>query len=350
MNSGWILLYRKMQEHWLYPKNRTFTKFEAWIDLIFCANYKEKKVNIGNQLIEVNRGETIKSLDTWAKRWKWNKSKVRRVLKLFEKSNMIETKSERMTTRITICNYESYQGNRHAADTQVKRKRNANRHASETKSTRKPTQITVCNYESYQDDRHADETQMKRKRNASETQTDTKRKERKNEKNEKNEYSSISSSRKKQKNDLHRQNKQDEHNHSVGNIKERSVGDKKGTSVPGEENKYITASLFDTFWKMYPRKVDKGKVKTIWERLCNKKTDRPKWDDIKLAIIAQKQTDRWQELKFIPHPSTWLNQSRWEDDPAEMKSYKSYDTETTKKQKPANWYREKRENRSKYSF
>ena len=33
------------------------------------------------------------------------------------------------------------------------------------------TRLTICNYESYQTERNADETQMKRKRNAGETQT-----------------------------------------------------------------------------------------------------------------------------------------------------------------------------------
>ena len=28
-----------------------------------------------------------------------------------------------------------------------------------------------------------------------------------------------------------------------------------------------------------------------------------------------------EQTEFIPHPTTWLNQQRWLDDPAEMKSY-----------------------------
>lgn len=42
-------------------------------------------------------------------------------------------------------------------------------------------------------------------------------------------------------------------------------------------------------------------------------------DDVVLAkmldaIERQKQSDQWQEPKFIPHPTTWLNQRRWEDE------------------------------------
>jgi len=52
------------------------------------------------------------------------------------------------------------------------------------KSDTVTTRITVCNYESYQGERNEDETQMKRKRNASETQVIT-IEEGKKEKNEK---------------------------------------------------------------------------------------------------------------------------------------------------------------------
>jgi hypothetical protein len=34
------------------------------------------------------------------------------------------------------------------------------------------------------------------------------------------------------------------------------------------------------------------------------------------AVEAQKQTDQWTKDggQYIPHPSTWLNQGRWEDE------------------------------------
>jgi hypothetical protein len=44
---------------------------------------------------------------------------------------MIELKSEHITTRLTICKYDTYQGERNADETQVKHKRNA----SETQMT-----------------------------------------------------------------------------------------------------------------------------------------------------------------------------------------------------------------------
>jgi len=84
----------------------------------------------------------------------------------------------------------------------------------------------------------------------------------------------------------------------------------------------ITPSKFEKFWSRYPKKIDRGKCQTIWERMCNKKpSERPTWGTIINALEAQKKSERWSDPKFIPHPSTWLNQKRWLDDPAEMKLY-----------------------------
>jgi len=89
------------------------------------ANIEPKKVLIKGQLLEVNRGEVIYSYETWANRWKINKSKVLRFLKMLEKDSMIVLKSETVTTRLTICKYDTYQGERNDSETQVKRTRNA---------------------------------------------------------------------------------------------------------------------------------------------------------------------------------------------------------------------------------
>lgn len=86
--------------------------------------------------------------------------------------------------------------------------------------------------------------------------------------------------------------------------------------------RFITPNQFNNFWELYPRKAEKGKALTSWNKLCTKKTGvKPTWRQIRSAIIAQKQSDRWQNKDFIPLPTTWLNQSRWLDDPNEMKNF-----------------------------
>jgi hypothetical protein len=120
--SGWIKIHRQLSDHWIWSKPE-YLKW--WIDILMSANIESKKVLIKGQLLEVNRGEVIYSYETWANRWKINKSKVLRFLKMLEKDSMIVLKSETITTRITICKYDTYQGERNDSETQVKRNWNA---------------------------------------------------------------------------------------------------------------------------------------------------------------------------------------------------------------------------------
>lgn len=106
---------------------------------------------------------------------------------------------------------------------------------------------------------------------------------------------------------------------STGNINALNTNKEEDVFVRGDE---ITPKLFEEFWTIYPRKTDKGKALTIWNRICTRKNGlRPNWREIRKAIIEQKRSDRWQDKQFIPLPATWLNQSRWLDDPNEMKSF-----------------------------
>jgi hypothetical protein len=123
--SGWIKIHRSITNHWLYSEKRVYSKLEAWYDMLIAVNYSDSKTLIKGKLYEVKRGQSIMSLDSWAKRWNWDKSKVRRFLNTLQSDNMIELKSDTITTQLTICNYESYQGERNTDETPVKRKRNA---------------------------------------------------------------------------------------------------------------------------------------------------------------------------------------------------------------------------------
>jgi len=122
--SGWITLDRSIKEHWLNKQDRVYSEFEAWIDILLTVNHSEQKLKLKGVLLTVKRGESVCSLETWGKRWKWNKNRVRRFFSLLQKDSMIEIKSEQITTRLTVCNYDSYQSKRNADVTQTKRKRN----------------------------------------------------------------------------------------------------------------------------------------------------------------------------------------------------------------------------------
>lgn len=131
---GWIKLHRKIRSHWIY-ENPEYLKW--WVDILMEANFEPKKVLIKNMLLECKRGEVLYSYVTWAKRWKTTRSKAMRFLKMLEKDSMIVLKSVTVTTRLTICNYDSYQDVRTADEPQVNRKRTASELQVNTTKERK---------------------------------------------------------------------------------------------------------------------------------------------------------------------------------------------------------------------
>ncbi len=71
--------------------------------------------------------------------------------------------------------------------------------------------------------------------------------------------------------------------------------------------------MFEIFWLSYPRKVGKEKCRR-WFASKSRKVDEQLLDEMLVAIKKQKKQKQWQDKQYIPHPYTWLNQGRWEDE------------------------------------
>lgn len=67
---------------------------------------------------------------------------------------------------------------------------------------------------------------------------------------------------------------------------------------------------FLVFWEKYPRKVGKGAARTAFYR-C-----KASLETLLRSIEDHKQTEQWKKNDgaFVPFPSTFLNQERWEDE------------------------------------
>lgn len=130
MGRGWIKLHRKIQDHWIYQEERTFSRYESWLDLIMLANHKDNKTLIDGELITVEKGSFITSKRKLSIRWKWSNTKVDNFLKLLEQDGMIEQKSDTKKTVVTIVKYEVYheleKEKRHENETETKQKHNGN--------------------------------------------------------------------------------------------------------------------------------------------------------------------------------------------------------------------------------
>lgn len=93
---------------------------------------------------------------------------------------------------------------------------------------------------------------------------------------------------------------------------ERRFNDRSTDVQPNNNHKPINKEdidRFDEFWKLYPRKVAKPNALKVWLRI---KPD----DELLTSIIdaVKRQGLYDKEIQFVPHPATWLNQRRWEDE------------------------------------
>lgn len=95
-------------------------------------------------------------------------------------------------------------------------------------------------------------------------------------------------------------------NHKPLTINQEPVDQKTPAQAPAEE-------LFPKFWKLYPNKKGKAAAEKAWKKL--------KVTDDLFTLIAQglaKQcvSPGWTKDngQYIPHPATWLNGKRWEDE------------------------------------
>jgi len=81
------------------------------------------------------------------------------------------------------------------------------------------------------------------------------------------------------------------------------------TNVKEEVKVNVKEKEFDLFWDLYPRKIGKQKARAWWM-----KKDRPDSDKIISGLKKYLPIFKNQDVKFIPHPTTWLNGERWEDE------------------------------------
>lgn len=68
---------------------------------------------------------------------------------------------------------------------------------------------------------------------------------------------------------------------------------------------------FDAFWAEYPRKVGKGAARKAWLKAIGK-TDQGRIIDAARGYAARVAAEG-TEIKYVKHPSPWLNDERWAD-------------------------------------
>lgn len=96
--------------------------------------------------------------------------------------------------------------------------------------------------------------------------------------------------------------------------KEKTTDDAPESNKESNNKRIKKQSLvrFDEFWSEYPRKISKKSAIRKWTTLkCDKFADEI------IRNVKARNAEEWKgkEMQFIPHPTTFLNQERWKDEP-----------------------------------
>lgn len=83
-----------------------------------------------------------------------------------------------------------------------------------------------------------------------------------------------------------------------------------------DKPKTYVQTAFTRFHENYPRKQDKKKAEKFFNNIVRGKTEdqtNELTDQMINHVNAMKLTDGWKDPQYIPLPSTYLNNNRWED-------------------------------------
>lgn len=80
---------------------------------------------------------------------------------------------------------------------------------------------------------------------------------------------------------------------------------------PTVENEIDEEKVFDEFWEIYPRNIGKAECRKKWKTNKLYQIHSKIIDALKYQI--EKGVLNTKDLKYCPHPLTWINQERWED-------------------------------------
>lgn len=83
-------------------------------------------------------------------------------------------------------------------------------------------------------------------------------------------------------------------------------------AVPTDRRAIKDDERFVKFWRIAVRKSNKGAARKAFTRALTKTSEQhlaAAW------IVANQAWATWPQRDVIPHPSTWLNGERWDDDP-----------------------------------
>ena len=258
--QGWVKFYREWLDNPIITKDSEH--LAVWTYLNCSATHTEMECIFNNEKITLKAGQMILKQCDMAEYLKIDRFKVLRILKCFENAHLITHITDKRKTLITLEPWAVYQG-------------------LNTQPNALPLHVQCT---SNQETENEKEKRSKREKD----------KEKEINKNEKNERIYIPP-----------------YIPPLGEMDGNapfSLSEKHGQGTGA-----CPQDLFEEFWKAYPKKIGKGYAFECFKKI---RVSRSLLDTMLEAIAKQKKSDMWKRDKcqYIPNPSTWLNQKRWEDD------------------------------------
>lgn len=104
-----------------------------------------------------------------------------------------------------------------------------------------------------------------------------------------------------------------ENQHAITEITSKTTSEIKPPCAPSAHDADPMPDLFDRFWRLYPNKKNKANARKAWAKL---KVADDLFDQIVAGLARYCASPDWVKDggQFIPHPTTWLNGKRWEDE------------------------------------
>lgn len=273
MRRGYIKLYRKLLDNPVACADGDH--LAVWVYLLMSATRAPIKAKYGGEIIDLLPGQLLTSRREIAEVLKISDSKIKRVLQSLKKNLHIATETDHQQTLITVLKWSKYQEETSENDGKL----------SQKSDQRNDQQIDQ------RIDRHIcleDISNANSKKYAGDQRNDQRIDQRVT-------------------NDLFP-------NHSIIKQEIKNYSNKARAHAREEESDLSICDVrFDKFWSAYPRKVSKKAAQKSWERI--KPTDEL-FGRIMASLEKAKATYQWTKNngEFIPHPATWLNQERWNDE------------------------------------
>ena len=87
----------------------------------------------------------------------------------------------------------------------------------------------------------------------------------------------------------------------------------QGAGIPVDHAMTLVEQQFEIFWRLYPRKAGKKAARKTWTAIA---PDQSLFSTVINALNSANLYWRNHNIsqKHIPHPSTWLDEERWEDE------------------------------------